>query len=110
MDYKKKLQSLCDEIDGAVGSFFCGFDGILIEQYKTPAITYDFDEIAANWADITSKLMHQDNMLSDFIATFEHNIIAIKPLGEDGFIGIVMSKDANIGRAKFELNKIRSEF
>ena len=108
MDYKKKLQSLCEDIDGAVATFFSGYDGMLIEHYTAPNVNYSMEELAASWADVLSKLIVKENMLTDFIATFDQNIVAIKPIGENGFVGIVMTKEANVGRAKFELNKLRS--
>ena len=106
MSYRNKLKQLVEDIDGCNASFFCGYDGILIDQFKKIE-TLPLDSLGANWADICKKI--NGNEFKELFVTFNSDIIAIKPF-EIGFVGLVLSPDGNVGRAKFELNKCRSDF
>ena len=95
---------MAEDIDGCKVAFFCSYDGILIDQFKI-INDVDADLLGATWSDICRKI----NGFEDLFVTLENETVAVKPL-EDGFVCVVLSKDGNIGRAKFELNKCRSDF
>lgn len=103
---QSKLQSLCDEVDGAAFSFCCGLDGIIIDKNTKTSIDIDIDFLAANFASVIKNINYDaKQQLVDMIVTLDNHIICIKII-PDAFIGLVMSKSGNVGRAKFELNKI----
>jgi predicted regulator of Ras-like GTPase activity (Roadblock/LC7/MglB family) len=101
MQLESKLKKICDEVDGSTGAFFCGFDGMMIAKYELRQADVDMDLVAANFASVIKNLKD----VSDIIATFKTSIVAIK-ISQDGFIGILMSKDGNLGRLKLELNRV----
>ena len=105
MSYKNKLQQLVEDVDGCTASFFCGYDGLLIDKFEKS--DGGLDEIAAEWSSICSQI--GPSQFKDMIITLNNGVLAIKPF-EIGFVAIVLSPDGNVGRAKFELNKCRSDF
>lgn len=105
MQLESKLKKLCEDVDGSIGAFFCGLDGIVIGIHQSRKTDVDMEFIAANFASVIKNLKD----VSDIIATFKNEIVAIK-ISQDGFVGVVMSKDGNLGRLKLELNKIGGDF
>jgi predicted regulator of Ras-like GTPase activity (Roadblock/LC7/MglB family) len=86
-------------------AFVCGFDGILIDSDPHGADKLDIDFISANFATVLKNLNSGQDKIKDLIATFDGFVVCLKVL-DDCFVGIIMGKDGNIGRAKFELGKI----
>lgn len=96
-------------IDGATDIFFCGYDGIVIEKFGSNRSIIDIDPIAANYVSAFRHLTISENQFKEIICYYEKFVVIVK-LMDDGFIGIVLSLDGNIGRAKLELNKYGSVF
>ncbi len=108
MQLESKLRNICDEVDGSIGAFFCGYDGMIIAKYERKQIDMDF--IAANFASVIKNLNHSnDEKVIDMFSTFTTMVIAIR-ISKDGFLGILLSKDGNLGRAKLELAKAGGDF
>lgn len=105
MQLELKLKKLCDDVDGSTGAFYCGFDGVIIGLYQSRKTDVDMELIGANFASVIKNIKD----VSDILATFKNEIVAIK-ISQDGFIGVVMSKDCNLGRLKLELNKLGGDF
>jgi predicted regulator of Ras-like GTPase activity (Roadblock/LC7/MglB family) len=105
MQLESKLKKICDDVDGSMGAFFCGFDGMVIGMHQSRNTDTDMELVAANFASVIKNIKD----VSDIIATFKSEIVAIK-ISQDGFVGVVMSKDGNLGRLKLELNKLGGDF
>lgn len=105
MPLQSKLDDLCSNVDGTTASFLCGFDGMLIGSTIKIKTNLDIDLFAANFATVIKNTNSGVEKLHDIIATFDSFVVCIRVI-EDGFLGIVMGKDGNIGRAKFELTRI----
>jgi len=108
MNLEDKLKTICDNVDGSVGAFFSGYDGIVISKYESRPI--DSDLIAANFSSLIKGLNNvSSEKIEDILLTFTSVVVAIKT-SEDGFLSLVLSKDGNLGRAKLELNRIGGDF
>jgi len=108
MNLEDKLKTICDNVDGAVGSFFCGWDGLLIDKHEVRPV--EIDLIAANLSSVIKYLNDSGaGRVEDIILTFTSTVVAIK-ITDDGFLGLVLSLDGNLGRAKLELNKSGGDF
>ena len=105
MNYREKLSQICENIDGCIATFFCGYDGMIIEKYEK--VAGNLDEVGANWSSTCSQIGPRN--FKDMFVTLNDGVLAIRPF-EIGFVGIVLSSDGNVGRAKFELNKSGSDF
>jgi predicted regulator of Ras-like GTPase activity (Roadblock/LC7/MglB family) len=100
-----RLQKICDEVDGAIAAFTCGYDGILLDKHQKA--TVDVDLVAASLSGAVKNLKgYREDQISDILLTFANTIVAIKVF-EEYFAGVIMSKDGNLGRAKLELNKLK---
>jgi predicted regulator of Ras-like GTPase activity (Roadblock/LC7/MglB family) len=109
-DNQLKIDNIIQEVDGCIGSFFSGYDGIVIfKSEKIGQSSLNSDYVAANFVSVIKNLSFEENKLSDIVVSFDKNIIAIRVM-EDGFIGVIMTQDANIGRAKLELRKLGGRF
>jgi predicted regulator of Ras-like GTPase activity (Roadblock/LC7/MglB family) len=101
---------MAQEIDGCMCVFFSGYDGMIIFKHETMMqATIDPDYVAANFVSVLKNLSSEENGLTDILASFKNNTIAIHVM-EDGFFGVIMSQDGNIGRAKLELKKLGRRF
>ena len=104
MSLESKLKQLCDNVDGSIASFFCSYDGILIGSDIARKNVVDVDFLAANFSSVINGI-NKNYEVSDVIFTLKESILIIKTFPE-GFVGIVLSKDGNLGRCKLELNKV----
>jgi len=111
MELQSKAESICRDVDGAILSFFSGFDGVII--FKSAPSNHEddayADNIAANLVETIKSFKSSEMILENIIATFKGYIICLKVM-EDGFFVIVLTKEGNIGRAKMELNKLGNRF
>jgi predicted regulator of Ras-like GTPase activity (Roadblock/LC7/MglB family) len=92
-------------IDGATDIFFCGYDGIVVERSHGS----DIDMLAAHCATAFKKISIENNGFKEMICVFEKSFLVVRWM-EDGFLGVLMGLDGNIGRAKLELNKYGRRF
>jgi len=100
------LKQTLEAIDGATDVFFCGYDGIVIEKIPNKD---DIDSISAYCATAYKHFKIENNEFKEMICLFERSILVVRWL-EDGFVGVCMGLDGNIGRAKLELNKYGRRF
>jgi len=105
MQLESKLKKICDEVDGSIGAFFCGLDGICIGLYRSRQSDTDMELLAANFASVIRNIKEA----SDIVVTFKSEVVAIK-IVQEGFVGVVMPRDGNLGRLKLELNKVGGDF
>lgn len=108
MQLESKLQNICNNVDGSIGAFFCGYDGMIIAKYEQRSV--DIDYIAASFATVIKSMNNASSeKVIDIFSTFTTFVIAIH-ISKDGFLGILLSKDGNLGRAKLELTKAGGDF
>jgi len=108
-ELQSKTESICRDVDGAILSFFSGFDGLIIFK-NTPAEAELYaDNIAANLVETIRGFKSANMNLEDMIATCEGYILCLKVM-EDGFFVVALTKEGNVGRAKMELNKLGNRF
>lgn len=103
-----KLKNMCEDIDGAQSVFVCGYDGLVIDKYIKSNASMDVDTVAAELSSAVVKLKNNQDKLLDMILTFSNSLIAVK-IFEEGFAGVVMSKDGNLGHARLAIKNITWE-
>jgi predicted regulator of Ras-like GTPase activity (Roadblock/LC7/MglB family) len=105
MTSQEKLEKIVSDVDGSQEAFFCGYDGIMIYRSTQRSSKIDCESFAAN---CVSSFKHLQD-LHEMICYFK-DVIIICRLMQDGFLGLCMSLDGNVGRAKMEINKSGSVF
>ncbi len=113
MNFKDLLTALLDRIDGSAAAFFCGTDGIGVEN-----VTYSQDvetavievEIATALKVITdvSNSLDFGPVSGVFIET-EKTTVVVEKIQNDYFLCILLKKDANLGRGRLELKKLAAK-
>jgi predicted regulator of Ras-like GTPase activity (Roadblock/LC7/MglB family) len=105
MTSQEKLEKIVLDVDGAQEAFFCGYDGIMIYRSGKRSSKIDSELFAAN---CVSSFKHLQD-LNEMICYFK-DVIVICKLMEDGFFGLCLSLDGNVGRAKMEINRFGRVF
>jgi predicted regulator of Ras-like GTPase activity (Roadblock/LC7/MglB family) len=113
MDFKELLSDLLERIDGSVAGFFCGIDGIGVENVVyAPGI-----EAAPTEVELTTVLKTVNDVavnlktgsVSGLVLETEKMNIIIEQFTRDYFLCVLMRPDGNIGRGRIELKKLSKE-
>lgn len=105
MTSQEKLEKIVADVDGSQEAFFCGYDGIMIYRSTLKSSRIDSEMFAANCVSSFKHLKDLDEMICYF-----KDVIVICKLMQDGFLGLCMSLDGNVGRAKMEIHRAGSVF
>ena len=113
MNFKDLLTVLLDRIDGSVAAFFCGTDGIGVEN-----VTYTQDvETAVTEVEIATALKVITDVSNNlgfgavfgiFIET-EKTTAVVEKIQNDYFLCVLLKKDANLGRGRLEIKKLATK-
>jgi len=109
MNSQETINKILHDVDGATEVFFCGYDGIIIYKSSLYESKIDIDLIAANYVSAFKHLPIINNQFKEMICYYAQYIVIVK-LMDDGFFGIMLGLDGNVGRAKMELNKLGGGF
>ena len=113
MDFNELLTDLLEPIDGSVAGFFCGIDGIGVENVVyAPGIDAAPTEVELTTVlktvnDVAANL--RTGSVSGLILETEKMDIIIEQLSSDYFLCVLMKPDGNIGRGRIELKKLSKE-
>jgi predicted regulator of Ras-like GTPase activity (Roadblock/LC7/MglB family) len=103
------LDRVVDKVEGTLGAAVIGMDGISIEK-RTVDPTLSMETLAAEYASVlrSSSLTTSDlgfGALQEFVISTDQRIMAIRMITPEYFAFILLHKDGNLGRARFELRK-----
>jgi predicted regulator of Ras-like GTPase activity (Roadblock/LC7/MglB family) len=110
--FTELLESITGKVEGSLGAVVMGMDGIPIEK-RLPEL--DADNIESLAAEYTSLLKASSTAahdigqgpLEELIVSTDSNIIAVRMITPEYFLLLLLSKEGNIGRARFELKKAK---
>ena len=105
------LESIISKVEGTLGVVIIGMDGISIEKRLHDA-SINIESLAAEY---TSLLRSSSSTtqgiglwsLEEFIVITDQRIIVARMITPEYFLLLVLKKDGNLGRARFELKKAR---
>jgi len=105
------LESITGKVEGTLGAVVMGMDGISVEKCF-PGGSANIESLAAEYTPIlrASSTASQDigqGPLEELIVSTDSNIIAIRMITAEYFLLLLLNKDGNIGRARFELRKAK---
>src|SRR3954454_16564470 len=103
------LDSLINKVEGTLGAIVMGMDGISIEKRHSDNGT-NIEALAAEYTPLlkASSATTQEltlGSLDELIVFAGTRIIAVRVITPEYFLLVLLSKDGNIGRARFELRK-----
>ena len=110
MDFKQALTTLLERVDGTVAAFFCGTDGIGVENITIkPDLETAVTEVELAMAlkaitDVAQNLAV--GRLAELIFETEKITILIEKAKEDYFLCLLLKPGGNVGRGRIELKKL----
>jgi predicted regulator of Ras-like GTPase activity (Roadblock/LC7/MglB family) len=113
MNFKDLLTVLLDRIEGAVAAFFCGTDGIGVENVvlgQNVETSVTEVEIATALKVITDV---SDNLnfgnVSGFFLESDTVTAIVEKIQSDYFLCVLLKNNSNIGRGRLELKKLAAK-
>lgn len=113
MDFKDTLTGLLESIDGSIAGFFCGIDGIGVENVTyAPGIEPVLTEVELTTVlkvvnDVANNL--KTGAVVRLILETEKMNFIIEQFNPDYFLCVLLKPDGNVGRGRIELKKLAKE-
>ena len=109
--FSEYLDGLIQKIDGTLGVAVMGMDGISIEKRLTDT-SVNVESLAAEYTSslrTLSSTTHDAGLgaLEEFVVSTDQRIVAIRMITPEYFLFTLLRKDANLGRARYELKRGR---
>ncbi len=106
---EEKLKEVLENTDDSYASAFVDENGITVCKQVKDDKKLDVEMTGVNLFSIVKDL-NKIEKLKGLIITFSKNICVVQTLKGGGFIFLIMKQEANIGRAKYELHKMKDNF
>jgi len=108
--FNELLESITSKVEGTLGAIVMGMDGISIEK-RLPDDT-NIEVLAAEYTSLlkASSAAAQEigqGPLEELIVSTDSSIITIRMITPEYFLLLLLNKDGNVGRARFELKKAK---
>jgi|SRR3972149_9548006 len=105
------LDSIVNKVEGIRAAVIMGMDGIAIEKRNLDEAA-NVESLAAEYTTalrLSSSSTQEVGLgtLEEYIISTESRIIVIRMITSDYFVFLLLGKDGNIGRARFELKKAK---
>ncbi|MCP4229780.1 MAG: hypothetical protein GY771_06490 [bacterium] len=113
MNFKDLLTALLDRIEGATAAFFCGTDGIGVEnvvfsQDVEAAVTeVELATALKVITDVSNNLKFGN--VSGFFLESGTTTAVVEKIQGDYFLCVLLKNDSNIGRGRLELKKLAAK-
>ena len=109
MSLREQLQTVVEQVDGAIGCTIMGFDGIAVESHQLPAAE-DLD-LSGAWVEFANVLSqfrqassaHNTGPVSEVSINAERLTALIRALSPDYFLALAVRPEANFGKARYLL-------
>ncbi len=113
MNFKDILTAILERVDGAIAGFFCGTDGIGVENVTyAPGIEVTLTEVELTTVlkavnDVAGNLKI-GSVVGLILETEKMNVV-IEQFSADYFLCVLLKPDGNVGRGRIELKKLAAE-
>ena len=109
--FSEFLDGLIQKIEGTLGAAVMGMDGISIEKRLTDS-SINIESLAAEYTSSLRTLFATTQYaglgaLEELLVSTDQRIVAIRMITPEYFLLALLRKDANLGRARFELKRGR---
>ena len=105
------LDSVLNKVEGAIGAVVMGMDGISIEN-RVPGNELNIEALAAEYSSLLkgTALTTQEiglGLIQEMVVSSESRVIVIRMITPEYFILVLLDRNGNIGRTRFELKKAK---
>lgn len=106
MSFLEIMQSLVEAVPGALAATIMGMDGLTIQQYCPGG--YDVETIGVEYGKVIEEIKHASGVLNlgrveEVCVSTDDTCLVIRMVTQGYYIALVLSSDANTGRARFLL-------
>ena len=113
MDFKQTLRTLLERVEGAYAAFFCGTDGIGVDNVVLrPEVEATVTEVELATAlkvinDVSQNLAL--GRVRELLFETEKITILIEKCKDDYFLCLLLKPAGNVGRGRIELKKLSAK-
>ncbi|HVN80344.1 MAG TPA: hypothetical protein VMW38_15215 [Terriglobia bacterium] len=105
------LDSVLNKVEGALAAIVMGMDGIPIED-RVSGDTVNVEALAAEYSSLLkgTALTTQEvglGLIQEMVVSSENRVIVIRMITPEYFILVLLDRNGNIGRTRFELKKAK---
>ena len=109
--FSELLDSIVNKVEGTLAAVIMGMDGIAIEKRNLDD-NINVEILAAEYTSairLSSSSAQEVGLgvLEEYILLTENRIITIRMITSDYFLLLLLAREGNIGRARFELKKAK---
>lgn len=109
MSLRHLLESLIGRIEGAHAIMLMGRDCIAVDEVRRDEAGFDVQAMAVEYATVVGDIRRTVDVvgagtLEEMAVTTTNAVMVVRILSEEFFAVMVLSRDANPGRARFLLN------
>lgn len=110
MPFKEFLQTVVQNVDGAVGAVVMGFDGIAIDDYMDGESSVDLQLLTAEYAAVLKEVKRtvevlKSGVLQEVSIKTELLTVIARVINDDFFALLVLTEDGNFGKGRFYLRR-----
>lgn len=110
MPFKDILQTMVDDVEGAVGAVVMGYDGIAIEDFVKKENQFDLQLLTAEYAAVLKEVKRtvevlKSGLLQEVTINTELLTAIARVINEDFFALLVITAGGNFGKGRFYLRR-----
>ncbi len=105
-----ELKTVLSFLDGAKAILIMGYDGIVVESASKEEdeyfqdLTIELGQIVKNIGELSKNT--NVGALHEMILNFGQSKILLKSIHQDYFVALLLSKDENVGKSQFALQRV----
>ncbi|CAH2032163.1 roadblock/LC7 domain-containing protein [Trichlorobacter ammonificans] len=114
MSLRELLESLIGRIEGAHAIMLMGRDCIAVDEVRRDTAGFDVQAMAVEYATVVKDIRRSIDVvgagdLEEMTVTTANAVMVVRILNEEFFAVMVLSRDANPGKARFLLSTVVPE-
>lgn len=108
MSFRERLNTIVEQVEGAIGALVMGYDGIPIDESIRPDALLDVQLLAAEYANLlkvikrTVDVLKTGSMEEVSITTGVLRVL-IRAINDEFFMVLLIEKEGNSGRGRYLL-------
>jgi predicted regulator of Ras-like GTPase activity (Roadblock/LC7/MglB family) len=112
MSLRETLNTIVQSVDGALAAIIMAYDGIPIDEVSVEQTEFDVQLLSVEYSSVLKEIKRAVDVISmgdleEVSITTAKMCIIVRVLNDDLFAALILSRDGNIGKARYML-KLKS--